>query len=241
MGKKLSSRTPRAKAGLSLALAVGALSLFAGGSAAAATTLSAGWNSNCGPQTCFNEHGSYSVTFSASAFNGPVDVSRLFLDRSILGTMGNQFFSVSFGLNGQSIGTWGDWNMGGVAGDDLWLSGEALTWNPADGDLVMVLELVAPNGERLGVSGEGGWYPDSGRRSASPLNDPEATEDEVLTPGDGEFSPPTPPGEPPPGLRGTGPGTLAGPVPEPTTWLLMINGFGLAGAALRRRKLSLAG
>ena len=27
-------------------------------------------------------------------------------------------------------------------------------------------------------------------------------------------------------------------VPEPTTWALMITGFGLAGAALRRRKLA---
>jgi hypothetical protein len=32
-------------------------------------------------------------------------------------------------------------------------------------------------------------------------------------------------------------GTISGMVPEPTTWALMIGGFGLAGAALRRRRL----
>ena len=30
--------------------------------------------------------------------------------------------------------------------------------------------------------------------------------------------------------------TAPGAVPEPTTWALMISGFGLAGAALRRRR-----
>lgn len=34
--------------------------------------------------------------------------------------------------------------------------------------------------------------------------------------------------------------TLGGAVPEPTTWALMIGGFGLAGAALRRRRTAIA-
>ena len=36
------------------------------------------------------------------------------------------------------------------------------------------------------------------------------------------------------GLSGTA--DFAGGVPEPTTWALMLGGFGLAGAALRRRR-----
>lgn len=40
----------------------------------------------------------------------------------------------------------------------------------------------------------------------------------------------------------TGPGTLivTGGVPEPATWALMISGFGIAGAALRRRRAAVA-
>ena len=36
------------------------------------------------------------------------------------------------------------------------------------------------------------------------------------------------------------PGAPVG-VPEPATWALMINGFGMAGAALRRRRATVAG
>jgi hypothetical protein len=45
------------------------------------------------------------------------------------------------------------------------------------------------------------------------------------------------PANPPPLPPGPGGGwpPLAAPVPEPSAWLLMISGFGLAGLALRRR------
>ncbi len=33
---------------------------------------------------------------------------------------------------------------------------------------------------------------------------------------------------------------IATGVPEPTTWALMLSGFGLAGVALRRRRVALA-
>lgn len=35
--------------------------------------------------------------------------------------------------------------------------------------------------------------------------------------------------------------TIAPPVPEPQTWAMMIIGFGLVGAAIRRRRPALAG
>lgn len=36
------------------------------------------------------------------------------------------------------------------------------------------------------------------------------------------------------------PGTLTSPVPEPATWLMMLAGFGIVGAAMRRRNSSVA-
>lgn len=239
-----SCRKLRSKPGPWLAITLGSVSLLAGGSAAAATTLSAGWNSSCGSRTCFNDHGAYSVTFSSSSFSGPIDVSRLFLDRGILGTMGSQFFNVSFTLNGESLGSWGTWNMGGVAGDDLWFTGQQLTWNPADGDLVLVLQLVAPNGERFSAAGAGGWYAANRAPPEDRRDDPGGPfeSDEIFMSGDDPYSPPgEPDAPPPPSFREPGPSAqpvVAGPVPEPSTWLLMIGGFGLAGAALRRRRLA---
>lgn len=40
--------------------------------------------------------------------------------------------------------------------------------------------------------------------------------------------------------EGAGPFGMAAPVPEPRTWAVMIAGFGLAGAALRRRRAAAA-
>ena len=241
------ARRSPARPGPWLATALGAVSLLAGGSAGAATILSAAWNSGCSKETCFNDHGAYSVTFSASAFSGPVDVSHLLLDRNILGTMGSQFFSLNFLLNGQKIANWGDWNMRSVGGDELSFWGPELTWNPTDGDLVLTLELVAPNGERLGGGSAGGYVFEDGGRPENPPGDPGLPPHAGQIPptGGGLFSPPPPPPpfppqgshEPPPGdppPAGVGPG----PVPEPSTWLLMIGGFGMAGAALRRRRLT---
>jgi len=221
---------------IGLSAALGALALMAGGGpATAATTLNAGWSSDCGKATCFNDQGTYSVVFSKGSFSGPVDISRLFLDRSVLGTMGSQFFSMSFTLNGKTIGSWGDWNMSSVSGDTLSLWGSDLIWNPADGDLVMVLELVTPDGQKLGNRWFNGWYVDDGRPGSRGHAD--AGEGD----GSGPPNPPPfqPPGQPPP-FDGpdSSPPPLFGSngVPEPSTWLLMIAGFGLAGAALRRRR-----
>jgi hypothetical protein len=220
------------------AVSVAAMTLIAGGHAAAATALSAGWQDSCGKSSCFDAHGAYSHTFSAAGFSGPVDISKLFLQRSVLGSMDGQFFRLSFQVNGHEVGTWGDWNMGGVGGDELSLFGSDLMWNPEDGDLVLVLQLVGANGEPLGQTGSGGGGGGGGR--AAPAID------------DIDSPPPPPPGpvtsdfsssefdevggDPPP--AGEGPvmsGFSALAAPEPATWALMLGGFGLAGAALRRR------
>jgi hypothetical protein len=228
----------------SFAVSAAALTLIAGGPAAAATVLSAGWQSSCGKSTCFDSHGAFSQTFSAKDFSGPIDVSKLFLQRSVLGSMDNQFFRLSFQVNGHEVGSWGDWNMSSVGGDELSFSGSDLMWNPADGDLVLVLQVVGPNGELLGQAGAGGGGGGGGGGGrAAPAGDPPGYQG----PGPGDFMPPPPQEDQFSSsqfdlVQGDGPilnNASVGGVPEPATWSLMIGGFALAGAALRRRRAPL--
>jgi hypothetical protein len=243
MHPKLRQAQRRSVRGQSALLAtVAALTLVAGGRAAAATVLSAGWESSCGASSCFNAKGTYAITFSGAAFSGPVDISKLVLARSFFGNLDSHFFSLSFQMGGHQVGTWGNWNMSSVGGDELSFSGSDLIWNPADGDLVLVVDLVGANGEKLLSDGAGGWYdPYAGGGGGGGGGGGQSSFTEVI------FNTPTPDnGSPPPngGPGGTltppgssqGPVTATGSVPEPATWAIMVGGFGLAGAALRRRR-----
>lgn len=192
--------------------------------ASAASVLSAGWTAGCGKTNCFDANGAFSKTWSAGDVSGPITVGQLMLGRSVLGDLDSKTFRISFRLNGQELGTWGSFTMGGIAGDELSFQGANFTWNPEDGDLELVLELLPP--PKPGVGG-------SGFRFAS-LPDEEPGPGGSNGPGtnqgsgqDGREPFPIPqPGDP----------TGAGAVPEPATWALMITGFGLAGAAARRRR-----
>jgi len=229
--------------------------------AAAADVLHLNWDDSCG-SSCFNSHGAYSLTFSASSFSGPVDISKLLLDRRVLGGMAGSFFTVSFQLGGHQVGNWGQWNMGAVGGDEFSLSGSELMWNPADGDLVLVLQIVGANGQIAGDESLGGGF------FAAPPEDPPPHQDPPpgggAGPDTGSFEgdlteglfPPIPPlgdtpsdGDTPPNGDGlpksddppaNGGFTLASAAPEPAGWALMIGGFAMTGAALRRRKSAAA-
>jgi len=241
------SRRLSAQARPALLAAAATLTLATCGHAAAATVLSASGDSHCGASTCFDAHGTYAITFSASAFSGPVDVSKLLLSRSILGNLDSHFFSLNFQLNGHQVGSWGAWNTSSIGGDELSFTGSDLMWNPADGDLVLILDLVAPNGEKLVPDGHGGWYVPGGGggggggfAAAPPAPDDGSGDGFGDGAGEGSFffDPPpgdAPNGDPPPPVIVTGDSQTAGPVPEPATWALMLGGFGMAGWALRRR------
>ena len=190
--------------------------------AAAATVLNVNWNDSCGKASCFNENGVYTQRFSASDFQGPVTISRLLMQRGVLGALDGSTFRLSFSLNGAELGTWGHYNMAGINGEQLTFGGEEFVWNPEFGDLELILAITPPpkaggGGFFLSSVAEGGGDPGPGG--------PENGGFVVETPGDDGSQ-----GGP---LGGRGP---LGAVPEPGVWAMMIAGFGLAGASLRRRR-----
>ena len=185
-------------------------------SPAAAVTVFAGKNDGCSKSTCFNDSGVYKQTWNASAFTGPTTIGKLVLDRGVLGDLDSSTFRLSFMLNGREVGTWGSYLMAGIGGDELNFSGESFVWNPEDGDLTLVLEIVQPK------IGSGSIFASrSEPQSDSPR--PGLIPEEPID--DGDFGP----------IDDIGDTTPVSPAPEPGTWALMIAGFGLAGAALRQR------
>lgn len=200
-------------AAAAMALAFGAMA----NPAMSATVLNVNWGDGCGKSTCFNEDGVVTRTFSARDFAGPITIGQLLMQRGVLGSLDSHMFRISFALNGEELGSWGHWNMAGIGGDELGFTGEAFTWNPEDGDLELILTLAPPPraGSGGGFFASAPFVPDQ-----EPFNEPQ---------GGGEDDP----GPGPLGAESPEPNAA---IPEPATWALMISGFGLAGAALRRRR-----
>lgn len=207
----MSCMGPKMRIVLTGLVALAAAAAFAG-PAAAVTTLDVSWQEGCGKSTCFNEAGVFTKTWSAADASGPMTIGRLLLDRGILGSFADKTFRLSFTLNGEELGAWGSFTMGGIAGDELLFNGQAFTWNPEDGDLVLVLALTPPP-----KAGAGGGFFSAANFDTGPETGDEPGLDLVDIP------------EP---LREQ---ALTAPVPEPSVWALMISGFGLAGAMLRRK------
>jgi len=204
---------------LSASAAFAALALAAA-PASAATVLNVDWDESCGKTTCFKD-GRYTHTWSAANAAGPINIGQLLLDRSILGDLDSKVFRLSFQLNGEELGSWGSYLMAGIGGDELNFWGQAFTWNPEDGDLVLVLELAPP--PKPGAAGFVAFAPlesgFDGERGPGPFggNGPQPQQQQLQ--------------------QSSGPNDFAASAaPEPAAWALMIGGFGLAGAALRRRR-----
>ena len=117
------------RSGLSGALVALALSAAAS-PATSATVLNLNWGEGCGKSTCFDDQGVYRKTFSAGDFSGPVTIGQLLMQRGVLGSLDGSMFKITFALNGEEVGSWGHWSMGGIGGDELGFTGQELPWNP---------------------------------------------------------------------------------------------------------------
>lgn len=210
---------------ISISALAASFALGAAAPAGAATMLDVNWNSGCGKSNCFNDKGQFSQTWTSAGATGPMTISQFLLDRGILGDLDGKTFTISFTIGGKDVGSWGHFNMGAIAGDELTFSGQDFVWNPEDGDLVLTLQIDKP---AVGGAGGGG-----GNFFSSP------SEDTANDPPKSNPPPPTgtfPSDETDGSFGGTELPINPGAVPEPAAWALMISGFGFAGAALRRRR-----
>ncbi|MBI1198858.1 MAG: hypothetical protein GC203_13435 [Phenylobacterium sp.] len=209
--------------GIVLAAAV-TLAVAAAPGAQAATLLTVGSNSLCAKGGCLNDNHTYTQTFSAADFSGPVSIGSLKLIKSLLGGYQSNLVKISFQLaDGTTLGDWGSFVVAALSGDVVTVGGKSLAWNPQMGDLVVKLDVLVPGAGGGGLARSAAF---GGAGGAGPL---------VL--GGGPAAPVAPPPE-----FGPPAGAPLAAAPEPSAWLLGITGFLAVGAMARRsRKAARAG
>jgi hypothetical protein len=195
-----------------------AAATFAASAAQATTTLRTGTNPLCAATGCFaNNVYSYQQTFAANTFDGPSAISTLRLDRSLVGDMQGYVVKFSFlRADGTEVANWGGWVLSMMGGREVVsVTGQAFDWDPSWGDLTLKMDLIAPGSGSGGFSSPAplGDDPFAGRGSSGPSS---SVVDGIQAP--------------PPGTE-----TIVS-VPEPSTWAMMVLGFGGAGAILRRSR-----
>jgi hypothetical protein len=216
---------------LALLAAVGLAAVAS--SANAATTLTVGPDSLCGPSGCFsNEKKVYTRTFSARELGGnSISSLSLFRDLTGLDANSNQAVRITFQLADGTEVVWGTYKVGAMAGEKfVTIGGQEVAWDAALGDLSVKLELVDLKksggggglGWFIGHGGGGGGGDEDSSLGGGGLSAPELPIGDIVTSG--------------PLVRPSLPPQPIVAVPEPGAWALMIMGFGAAGAMLRRRR-----
>lgn len=192
--------------------------------AQAATTLKLGPSALCSASGCFADtKRTFTYSFSASEFGGGANVSQLSIFKGLLGDMATYGVKITFQTaDGTVVGDWGTFTLAALAGETVTIGGKTIDWNSAAGDLVVKLELLIPDKGGAGGGFGGGFG--GGGFAAAPI-------------GAGDLIPRAPSLLAPP--TGGLVADLRAAVPEPSTWAMMIMGFGAAGAVLRRRRFAL--
>lgn len=207
------------RSGATALFAAAAFCVAAPSSVQAATFLSVGASSLCGPEGCFaGGKKTYTKTFSGAGRQGVLDVSRLMVAKDIVGSVEHTALKVTFVLADGTEVTWGKFSLNALGGDVVALGGQALAWNTAAGDLTVRFDLIVPE-----KGGAGGGFFSGGGGGGGAF----AGGDNGL---DFELGRPMARLPSPNGVLGI----AVTAVPEPATWSMMILGFGAAGALLRR-------
>lgn len=186
----------------------------------AATFLTVGASSLCGPAGCFaGAKKTYTQTFSSAERGGATfDVSQLQVFKSLtLGAVDHTAVKLTFVLADGTEVTWGKFSLEALGGDVVTLGGQAVAWDTSQGDLTLRVDLVVPEKPGAGGGGGFGWAAGGGGAAVDGAGFTDIIQGQPLV------RPSLP-----------APNALAA-VPEPTSWALMILGFGAAGALLRRR------
>ena len=184
---------------------------------------------NCYPFSCFaSDSGNwYQQVYSAAAFGGPVVINAVSVFKSQGGPIDGasytlNFYSTGAAVNGLStdrasnfgtlLGSFGTFALSGQMPDVLTFSGPAFRYDPAAGNLLLDITVA-------------GTAPLGGYNSFFEADVSGTQTSRVFDNSFGAIADPT-------GLV-TSFGT--GAVPEPASWALMITGFGMVGAGMRRR------
>ena len=206
-----------------LAAAVAAFALSAGAAQAATTIVEAPAGFSCGPAGCVEakDHG-FSHVLDLSRLTGPITISGLSFDRSLLGQFGKSMLHITFWTNnGQTlVDDYGNYLAGVLGGETLTLNGHMFVWDASNGDLSFKIEVVDWNNGGLGGAGASAA---SGVSQAL-----EHISDEGLAHSNSPlFQQPT-------FVQNLADAAVTA-VPEPAGWTLMILGLGGLGALLRAR------
>jgi hypothetical protein len=195
-------------------------------SAGAAVVLDVGSGADCGAGGCFVQSPSYSRTWSAGDLDGAGTISAIRLSKSLLGAAHqDSMVTVNFyAADGSLAGTLGSFTPAALGGEQVTLAGSGVAWDPRQGDLTVRITLTQFTSAGAGGGGEAffgaSWAAAPLAEQAFFLSAPDSGPAPLVSP----LSAPS--------LQFA----VASPNPEPTTWAMMIMGFGAAGAMLRRRR-----